>query len=229
MIWILATVLIVAIAMFLLARQSEKGKPPQTGLPYQRAEVLFSPAERSFIGVLQQAVGSNAAIFGKVRVADVVAPKEGLGRSARQKAFNQISSKHFDFLLCDKEDLSVACVIELDDGSHHSRRRQEGGDFLKRVCEAAGIPLIHVPAESAYVVSAVIQLLPRYLTIKTTPDQEPSPAPPRPKSEFSGKVCPSCSAPMVKRVARNGKHAGKHFWACSAYPKCRTIEAISAQ
>lgn len=75
-------------------------------MPYQKCETLFTPAERSFLGVLQQAVGNNAAIFAKVRVADIVEPKTGLSRSARQKAFNKISAKRFDFLLCDKEDLS---------------------------------------------------------------------------------------------------------------------------
>jgi hypothetical protein len=40
-----------------------------------------------------------------------------LGSSARKKAFNKISAKHFDFLLCDREELSVACAIELDDVS----------------------------------------------------------------------------------------------------------------
>ena len=155
-------------------------------------------------------------------------PKTGLGRSARQKAFNKISAKHFDFLLCDKEDLSVACAIELDDGSHNSKRRQERDEFLKGVCEAAGVPLIQIPAKSAYVISEVRGLLPRYLIVKDTPDPQPSPAPASQEPERTNKVCPNCSTVMVKRVAKNGKHSGKQFWACKAYPKCKTIEAISA-
>jgi len=227
MLWIIIAVVIIAVALFLLAKRSEKGKPAQEALPYQKSETLFTPAERSFLGVLHQAVGNNAMIFGKVRVADVVEPKAGLGRSARQKAFNKISAKHFDFLLCDKEDLSVACAIELDDGSHNSKRRQERDEFLKGVCEAAGVPLIQVPAKSAYVISEVQRLLPRYLTVRDTLGPEPAPA--IEKSENSAKVCPNCSTVMVKRVAKNGKHAGKQFWACKAYPKCKTIEAINAQ
>ncbi|MCU0613461.1 MAG: DUF2726 domain-containing protein [Desulfobacterales bacterium] len=151
MIWIILTIAIVGIGLFLLARRSDKGKPPQEAYPYQKSAALFTPAERSFLGVLQQAVGNNAAIFGKVRVADVVEPKSGLTRSTRQKAFNRISAKHFDFLLCDKEDLSVACAIELDDGSHNSKRRQERDEFLKGVCEAAGVPLIRISEKSGFV------------------------------------------------------------------------------
>ena len=33
--------------------------------------------------------------------------------------------------------------------------------------------------------------------------------------------CPICDGPMVKRVARRGANAGKAFWGCAKYPKCR--------
>jgi ssDNA-binding Zn-finger/Zn-ribbon topoisomerase 1 len=42
------------------------------------------------------------------------------------------------------------------------------------------------------------------------------------------KAHPDCAALMVKRMAKKGKHAGKQFWACSAYPRCKTVEAIKA-
>jgi ssDNA-binding Zn-finger/Zn-ribbon topoisomerase 1 len=228
MLWIILTIAIVGIGLFLLARRSEKGKPAQEALPYQKSEALFTPAERSFLAVLHQAVGDNAAIFGKVRVADVVEPKAGLSRSARQKAFNKISGKHFDFLLCDKKDLSVACAIELDDGSHNSKRRHERDEFLKGVCEAAGVPLIQVPAKSGYVIDEVRDLLPAYLTGIDSTDLDKTVPTAIQKPKTNEKVCPTCSASMVKRVSKKGNHAEKQFWACSAYPKCKTIEAIGA-
>jgi hypothetical protein len=228
MTWIMAAIVIVASAMFLLARRFEKRKPTEGALPYQKAQALFSAAERSFLGVLQQAVGRNAIIFGKVRVADVVEPKAGLSRSARQKAFNKISAKHFDFLLCNKENLSVICAIELNDGSHQSKRRQERDEFLKEVCGAADVPLIQPPAKTGYVIDEVKQLIAPYLGDNDTPYKERLQAPAPKKSNGSGKICQNCSAPMVKRMAKKGSFAGMEFWACSAYPQCKTIEAISA-
>lgn len=35
--------------------------------------------------------------------------------------------------------------------------------------------------------------------------------------------CPKCSSSMVKRKARQGKHAGREFWGCSRFPKCKGI------
>ncbi len=34
-------------------------------------------------------------------------------------------------------------------------------------------------------------------------------------------ACPRCGGPMVRRTARRGSNAGKEFWGCQAYPKCR--------
>jgi ATP-dependent DNA helicase RecQ len=41
----------------------------------------------------------------------------------------------------------------------------------------------------------------------------------------AARACPSCGSPMVLREARNGPHAGKKFWGCSQYPKCRGVVA----
>ena len=120
------------------------------GFPYQPAKTLFSPAERSFLGVLDQAVGSEHRVFGKVRVADVATVKAGLGNSARQGALNRIAGKHFDFVVCRASDLSVVCAVELNDKSHSSKRAQSRDDLLLKVCQAISLPLLTVPAKSAY-------------------------------------------------------------------------------
>lgn len=39
-------------------------------------------------------------------------------------------------------------------------------------------------------------------------------------------LCPRCGAPMVKRVASKGANAGKEFYGCSRFPKCRGIVNI---
>jgi restriction system protein len=53
-------------------------------------------------------------------------------------------------------------------------------------------------------------------------DGKPMPAdmiPPSPNP--SGRpACPRCLTPMVERVAKRGKHAGKRLWGCQHYPRC---------
>ena len=37
----------------------------------------------------------------------------------------------------------------------------------------------------------------------------------------SRKFCPKCESEMVLRTASKGLGAGKKFWGCSTYPRCR--------
>lgn len=36
-------------------------------------------------------------------------------------------------------------------------------------------------------------------------------------------TCPRCRAPMVLRTSKQGPNAGKSFWGCSQFPRCRAI------
>ena len=60
--------------------------------PYEKEDALLTPAERSFFGVLEDAVGAQLRLFAKVRLADVVRVKRGMNRCSRQTAFNAIQS-----------------------------------------------------------------------------------------------------------------------------------------
>ncbi len=130
------------------------GKAP-VALPYQKEPILFTPAERSFLAVLDQALGDHFRVLGKVRLADVIRVKSGLSGSARQQAFNRIQSKHLDFVACDPNDLSVQFVVELDDSSHQQSRRQARDEFLDKALAAAEVPIFHFPVKRAYAVQEI--------------------------------------------------------------------------
>ncbi len=148
--WVLFfLVAIVLFKLIFLGGQWEKN------FPYKKTSTLFSPAERSFLGVLDMAIGQDFRVFGKVRVADVVEVSGTVGRSAWQTAFNRISSKHFDYVVCDKENFMVICAIELNDKSHSGRKRRKRDEFLEGVCKAANLPLITMPAKAGYSVQEI--------------------------------------------------------------------------
>lgn len=39
-------------------------------------------------------------------------------------------------------------------------------------------------------------------------------------------VCPNCNGPMIKRVSKKGDNAGREFWGCQCFPKCRGVVSI---
>lgn len=220
---LLAAVLVVIVAVAsVLTKHSRRGDE----YPYTRCTALFSPAERSFLGVLEQAVGLEYRVFGKVRVADIIEPRSGLNGSARQAAFNRTSAKHFDFILCEPTDLSVACAIELNDASHQIRSRQERDAFLTAVCKAASLPLLQIPAQRTY---AVHELREQVMSAVGHGNKGPLPSEPAVlDAKASPPNCPHCSAMMVRRSAQSGPNAGRSFWGCSRFPKCRGIIPANA-
>ena len=156
---LIPVVIVVLLGLVVLAGLLMKGKGGDDSFPYQRVSVVFSPAERSFFGVLEKAVPPGYRVLGKVRVADVITVKKLGNRAVWQRHFNRISSKHFDFLICRADDLSVVCAVELDDASHKERSRQTRDAFLSKVCGAADLPLIQTPAKHAYSVQEIQEVL----------------------------------------------------------------------
>lgn len=45
-------------------------------------------------------------------------------------------------------------------------------------------------------------------------------------SKESHKICPNCGSEMLIRVSKKGANAGKKFWGCSAFPKCRAVAKV---
>lgn len=145
---------IVLIIIFIIASVLIKSLPGKE-YSYQRRKTLFSAAERSFLGLLDQAVSEKYRVFGKVRVADILTPANGLSGTKRQAAFNRISQKHFDYVLCSKDKLEVIAVIELDDKSHNTKKTITRDAILEKACKSAELKLIRFKAKATYPVQAV--------------------------------------------------------------------------
>lgn len=231
--FVIAVVLILAIAVAIVLAPKA---PRSEHLPYRKKASLFSEAERSFLGVLDQAVEDQYRIFGQVRVADVVEVHGAKDSGARQSALNKINSKHFDFLLCDKASLAVVAAVELDDGSHNRKDRKERDRFLDELCAGIGLPLIREKAQQAYTVAKVKEDIAEKLgdaavdplpPISAPETQTTSPAagglPPSTSQpvEHEAPSCPNCASPMVLRKGKKGTNKGEEFWGCPSYPKCR--------
>ena len=77
--FVLIAVAIVVLAV-IAALLNQVLKRPAAGpraLPYVRIDNLFSPAERSFYGVLMQVIANRYIVFGKIRLADLIKPQPG--------------------------------------------------------------------------------------------------------------------------------------------------------
>ncbi len=243
----LAVVIIAVVAIIGVLNKRHSGKA--VDFPYESCQVLFSPAERSFLGVLEQAVGDDFQIFGKVRLNDVIRVQKGLPRAAWQAAYNRIDRKHIDFVICKRDDFSIVAGIELDDKTHARKDRVERDGFLEQAFAATGISLLRFPARKGYVLEEVKSQL--SAVCSPSPDIKMAPGGPSEKPVVesdvatqvvvedqpveiaaedpspASPVCQKCGAEMVKRTASKGKHAGELFLACAGFPKCRNVMPIT--
>jgi len=146
---IIAIVFLLALLPVILSRLGGL-RSTESNSSYVAVKSLLTPAERSFFGVLSQAAGTEFQIFVKVRLADLIQPAETTNRKLRWAAFNRISSKHVDFVICSPQDLSVKAILELDDSSHTRSDRKERDGFLDSALSSAQIPVLHVTASHSY-------------------------------------------------------------------------------
>lgn len=163
---ILLVILLVAMAAISAAMKAKKGT--ENSFQYINRKKLMTPAERSFYGVLTQAVGNDIEIFSKVRLADIVSPENGLSRSDWQKAFNKISAKHIDFVLCAKNNLEILCAIELNDSSHNARSRTDRDGLVETICRSAQVPFLTISAKASYNLEEVKKTISTVKTKRST-------------------------------------------------------------
>ena len=160
MYWPFLAFLVVGFFIVLRVRKNLRFGPDRSReFSYIKNRTLFSPAERTLFHALERAMGGNYRIFGKVRVADVVGTRGTNDRSAWWGAFNRIAAKHFDFVLCAKDDLAIRCAVELNDRSHESPRRRNRDAFLEDVCRTIGLPLVQIQARSQYAVAHIRKIV----------------------------------------------------------------------
>jgi very-short-patch-repair endonuclease len=190
--------------------------------PYLKVDSLLTPAELSFFNVLKTVIPDGLCIMCKVRLADLIKVNRSLPRSDSQSAFNRIQSKHVDFVICRSGDMSIHCVVELDDKSHNQPSRQKRDAFVNDALQGAGIQIIHIPVKRSYNTAELQQILTNINDQKNPANLANSKEP-----EFiqeGNRICSACGAMMILRTAQKGANAGNQFWGCSNYPKCRNIE-----
>ncbi len=145
---------VVLILIVVLLQFKRRGKEEY---PYKKRVSLLTPAERSFYEVLKKVVkDTEVVLFCKVRILDIVEPtKRGY------IYLNKIKSKHVDFLLCRKSDMSPTLAIELDDSSHSLRKERDY--FVNKVMEVSGVPLERFKVRVTYKMGSVDEIIRPYL------------------------------------------------------------------
>lgn len=115
--------------------------------PYYSKDTLMSATELAFFHALSKAITAQQLIAPKVRLGDVIGCSE---KDWARRHGPRISAKHLDFVLIDRQSSRILLAIELDDKSHERADRKARDIFLNRALDAAGVPLLRIPASRSY-------------------------------------------------------------------------------
>ena len=84
----------------------------------------------------------NFHILSKVRMEDIVKPKDTLDKSAKASARGRVKSRHIDFVIANPDNLRIYLAIELDGKSHEKLDQQKADYFKDSVFEEIGLPFM---------------------------------------------------------------------------------------
>ncbi len=143
--WMLGGTLL--IALFLLIKLIFPNNTRVMRVNYQKRDFLFSSGERVILKVLDEAVGDTWRVFGKIPVTDVLTPRNPDKDATTRKQFHSLEHCRFSFVVCDKNDLGVICVLQVDDAPPAPAATRPHGDPLLALCEGAGLMLIRVDSQ----------------------------------------------------------------------------------
>ena len=106
-----AMISLVVIVAMLASRLNDNSFP----FPFDRKAALFTPAEKNFQNLVEQALGERYRIINRVKLADIVSIRNGVSSRAGQTAVNNANSKYLDFVICERDSMKLLGVIDLVD------------------------------------------------------------------------------------------------------------------
>ena len=142
---LLMLLLIIAIVM-LGSRYIDNSNP----YPFNKKTAMYSTTERSFYQMLEAAVGNEYKILTRVRLTDIVEPRDSAAAKTKRSALIKASAKSVDFVLCDKKNLSIAGVVDLVNNEGKNGHRAKTDWFVNGALEAAGVPHIRIKIKAGY-------------------------------------------------------------------------------
>lgn len=113
------------------------------GKAYRKRLLLTKNEWKNYMFIKPILEREGLRICPKVRLLDLVEPKNCPDARRYQILLNKVQSNHVDFVVCD-EKLNVLLILELDDSSHDTEPRKKRDNFVDTVLTGAGYQIPHV-------------------------------------------------------------------------------------
>lgn len=179
-----AMISLVVIVAMLATRLNDNSFP----FPFDRKTAIFTPAEKNFQNLVEQAMGGKYRILNRVKLSDVVTIRNGVSSRAGQTAVNNANNKYLDFVICDRDSMKLLGAIDLVDTKGKGYKIKKDW-FVSGALEAAAIPHIRIKVKPNYTLDEIRACINSRILGASAPTPK-----------IKGRVIP---APLVKARPRN--------------------------
>jgi DNA polymerase/3'-5' exonuclease PolX len=156
----LVLLVVIVIVVAVLAAKKAKSNQVESGeWPFYQCKPLSAPEQVLYFRLVKAL--PEHIILGQVQLSRILKVKKG---NNAQAWLNRINRMSVDFVVCNK-DSSIVAVIELDDTSHNTEKRQHADAKKDKALTAAGIKIHrwnvkNIPNEDAIQAIFISQPLP---------------------------------------------------------------------
>ena len=142
---ILLMVLLIIIAVSVM-----KLNEPPLAFPFQKKGSLFTPVERNFLSLIEEAVGKEYRILCRVKLVDILAVRQSTDKKTSKNAISKANSRYLDFVLCSKDNLTPVLAIDLVHNNGKEGYKIQRDWFVNGSLDAASIPHVRIKVRSDY-------------------------------------------------------------------------------
>ncbi|MGB1199505.1 MAG: DUF2726 domain-containing protein [Thalassotalea sp.] len=145
-----AMISLVVVVALLASKLNDNSFP----FPFDRKGAIFTPAEKNFQNLVEQALGSKYRILNRVKLSDIVTIRNGVSSKAGQSATTNADNKYLDFVICDRDSMQLLGTIDLVDTQGKGYKMKKDW-FVSGALEAASIPHVRIKIKPNYSVDEI--------------------------------------------------------------------------
>jgi hypothetical protein len=130
--------------------------------PFDSRSTIFTPAEKNFHNLLEQAVGAKFRVINRVKLSDIVNIRKGVSSRASQSATNNAETKYLDFVICERDSMKLIGAVDLVDTRGKGYKVKKDW-FVSGALEAASIPHVRIKVKNNYTLAQIKQCIHNHL------------------------------------------------------------------
>ncbi len=174
-----ALISLIVIVGVLASRLNDNSFP----FPFDSKMAVFTPAEKNFQNLLEQAMGHKYRIINRVKLSDIVTIRNGVSNRASQSAAANAEGKYLDFVICERSSMKLLGAVDLVDTQGRGYKIKKDW-FVSGALEAASVPHLRIKVKANYTLDEIRACINSRLLGNSSP-----------LPKVKGKIIP---APMIK-------------------------------